>query len=184
MQDLEHRTGLPDALRVLVEQYPREIWTSHHNFDATTRFWLERHMMFRTTIARISADAEAFLDGGRDEQSFARQNARMMGFLLNQLHGHHHVEDEHYFPLLSGLDQRLTAGFELLDADHHALDAHIHAMADATNAMLRAVDQGAGRDQVGKLHKQLAGFGRFIDRHLEDEEELVIPTILHYAPAL
>ena len=44
---------------------------------------------------------------------------------------------------------------------------------------------GPGAQQaVGRLLAQLTGFGRFIDRHLTDEEDLVIPAILHYAPDL
>ena len=30
---------------------------------------------------------------------------------------------------------------------------------------------------------QLDGFERFLDRHLVDEEDLVVPTILHHARA-
>jgi len=41
--DLAQRSRLPDALRVLLEQYPRDMWESHRNFDGLTRFWLERH---------------------------------------------------------------------------------------------------------------------------------------------
>ncbi|MFC7705271.1 hemerythrin domain-containing protein [Plastorhodobacter daqingensis] len=182
MDELETRKGLPEALRFLVAQYPRDIWESHRNFDALTRFWLERHMMFRQLLDRLSGDAEAFLSGDRDPKRFAAQSARLTNFLLNELHGHHQIEDHHYFPVLSGFDQRLDRGFELLDADHHALDAHLHGLAEGTNQMLRAIEAGAGRDEVGRMHEQLAGFGRFIDRHLIDEEELVIPTILHYAP--
>jgi hemerythrin-like domain-containing protein len=183
--DLETRSGLPDALRVLVEGYPRDIWESHRNFDALTRFWLERHLMFREVLGRLTAETEAYLDNGRDAEAYGRQMARLAGFFLNQLHGHHQIEDAHYFPTLSALDARLTGGFELLDSDHHALDGHLRGLADDTNAMLRAISQGTGaRDAAGVLRGRLRGFGGFLDRHLEDEEDLVIPTILHYAPRL
>ena len=184
MDDLETRQGLPDALRYLVEKYPRDIWESHRNFDELTRFWLERHMMFRQLIERITAETRGFLDGDRDAQEFGRNSARLTGFLLNQLHGHHQVEDIHYFPKLAGLESRLQAGFDLLDADHHALDGHIHGMADETNALLQALQTGGGRDAAGRVEARLGKFERFIDRHLIDEEELVIPTILHHAPRL
>jgi len=52
MDDLRHRKGLPDALRVLLEQYPRALWESHQNFDGLTRFWLERHLMFRRALGQ------------------------------------------------------------------------------------------------------------------------------------
>ena len=38
MTRLESRTGLPDGLRVLVSEYPRDLWQSHRNFDALKRF--------------------------------------------------------------------------------------------------------------------------------------------------
>lgn len=184
MNELETRDGLPDALRVLVEQYPRDIWESHRNFDALTRFWLERHLMFRQLLERITLETRAFIDGDRDAQGFGQQSARLTGFLLNQLHGHHQIEDMQYFPKLSGLEPRLAPGFDLLDADHHALDGHLQGMADDTNALLRALQEGAGHDAAGRVEARLTRFERFLDRHLIDEEELVIPTILHHAPRL
>ena len=187
MDDLETRAGLPEALRVLVEQYPRDIWHSHRNFDALTRFWLERHAMFREVLSRLQGEAQGFVGGESDPRLWGGRTARLAGFLLNELHGHHHVEDAHYFPVLSGLEPRLTAGFELLDRDHHALDAHLHRLAEATNAALAPLqtdDAAASRDAAGRLEAQLGRFERFLDRHLEDEEDLVIPTILHHAPRL
>lgn len=182
MDKLETRRGLPEALRVLVRQYPRDIWESHHNFDTLTRFWLERHMMFRRILERVTGETRQFLDGNRDARGFARDTVRLTGGLLNELHGHHQVEDMHYFPMLAGLETRLEAGFELLDADHHALDGHLQAMADDTNAMLHAITQGAGHDEAGRVEARLGRFAQFLDRHLIDEEELVIPVILHHAP--
>ena len=185
MDELETRTGLPEALRYLVATYPRDIWESHRNFDGLTRFWLERHMMFRQLLARIAAGTERFLDDGAEPAAFARETARYTGFLLNQLHGHHQIEDIQYFPTLSALEPGLTRGFEILDRDHHALDGHIHGMADATNAVIQAIQAGqGGRDAAGNLHDRLDGFTAFLERHLEDEEDLVVPVTLHHAPEL
>lgn len=186
MTKLETRTGLPDALRVLVRDYPRDLWESHHNFDALTRFWLERHLMFRELMGRLQTDTQGFLDKRTDPGQYARQTARLAGFFLNQLHGHHQIEDAQYFPTLSRIEPRLSGGFDLLDADHHALDGHLHGLADDTNAMLQAMGQGgaAARTAAGTLNTRLDGFSRFLNRHLLDEEDLVIPTILHHAPRL
>ncbi|MGY6412463.1 MAG: hemerythrin domain-containing protein [Alkalilacustris sp.] len=184
-QDLEHRAGLPDALRVLLRDYPRDIWESHRNFDALTRFWLQRHMMFRDLLVKVQGETEAFLDGRSEARTYGGRSARLTGFLLNELHGHHQIEDVQYFPVLSGLERRLAPGFELLDGDHHALDGHLHALAEDTNATLQAIASGDGaaaRDAAGPLHRRLERFAGFLDRHLIDEEELVIPVILHHAP--
>lgn len=184
MNSLESRTGLPDALRVLVTQYPRDIWESHRNFDGLTRFWMERHLMFRDLNARATALCAAHLDGQMDPRDFGGQMAQTLGTLLNQLHGHHQIEDVHYFPRLATLDARLSPGFALLDTDHHALDGHIHALADSANAALRALRDGPARTEATALAANLQRFESVLDRHLTDEEDLVIPTILHFAAEL
>lgn len=184
--DLTQRDGLPDALRILLEQYPRDIWQSHRNFDGLTRFWLERHMMFRQALGQWQADTRAFMDKGRDARAHGQQTARLGGFLINELHGHHQIEDAHYFPALTVAEPRLAKGFELLDADHHALDSELAALTDAANTHLRALgDRNADtRANAARMLAQLDGFERFLNRHLLDEEELVVPVILHHAPRL
>ena len=181
--DLARRERLPDALRVLLEQYPRDIWESHRNFDALTRFWLDRHVMFRKALRQWQDDTRGFLDKARDPRAHGQMTARIGGFLINELHGHHHIEDAHYFPILSATESRLAHGFELLDADHHALDAQLAGLTEAANTHLRALqdrsaDTGAS---AGAMLARLDGFERFLDRHLVDEEELVVPVILHHA---
>lgn len=151
METLETRTGLPDALRVLVRQYPRDIWESHRNFDGHTRFWMQRHMMFREVMNEATRLTRSYLDSGLDRRAFSGDSAQIIGFMLNELHSHHQIEDIHYFPRLINVDARLSAGFDLLDADHQALDRHIHALADTTNAALRALQDGAARNETGAL---------------------------------
>ena len=180
--DLYHRQALPDALRVLLNDYPRERWDSHARFDGLTRFWLERHLMFRTLQEQLQQEARAYLAGLAAPQTFGQQAARLGGFLIQQLHGHHQIEDHHYFPVLARAEPRLERGFALLDADHHALDAELQALTEAFNNTLRPLSAGAeARDQAGRLEERLAGFGGFLDRHLHDEEDLVVPVILHHA---
>ncbi|SMX32623.1 hemerythrin domain-containing protein [Actibacterium lipolyticum] len=181
--ELAQRDGLPDALRVLLSEYPRDMWESHRNFDGLTRFWLERHLMFRDTLARLQTEAEAMLDGKTDGRRYQHQTQRLAGFFLNQLHGHHQIEDHHYFPQLSALETKLESGFEILDADHHALDGYIHRMADTTNALLQT-DPANLTDAAGEMHKSLLRFAPFLDRHLIDEEELIVPVILKHGQKL
>jgi iron-sulfur cluster repair protein YtfE (RIC family) len=184
MDDLENRKGLPDALRVLLDTLPRAGWEAHPNFDGLIRFWLDRHLMFRDVLGRLRKGSALYLDRQTDPRRHAAETARYAGFLLNELHGHHSIEDHHYFPALIGLDKRLVRGFELLDADHQALDGHIHAMADTTNAFLRRLGETDERDRGAALDAALARFETFLDRHLTDEEDLVVPVLLTYAPKL
>ncbi len=177
--DLDRRTGLPDALRVLAEKYPRGTWETHPEFNALTRFWLDRHLMFRRIQDVLIAETESYLDRSADPTRYTADLSRLAGMFLNELHGHHGIEDAHYFPVLAARDARLGAGFELLDADHHALDAGIHGLADRTNAVLRA----PAAVPAEALRAELERFRSLLDRHLTDEEDLVVPMILEYAGA-
>ncbi len=182
MSDLETRTGLPPDLLVLRDTLPRADWEAHPNFTAMTRFWLDRHLMFRSVLQKLREGSHAYLDGNVDLMNHARETQHYAGFLLNQLHVHHNIEDHHYFPQLQALDKRLEHGFEMLDSDHDALGTHIHSLADTANHFLQRLDQSDVRDAVGKLDGALGEFEQFLDRHLCDEEDLVVSVILTYAP--
>ena len=176
---LEVRGGLPEPLRVLLEEYPREAWEADPGFSQLIRFWLDRHVMFRSLLQRLQSDAESALDGKTSPDHYARALARFGGIFVNELHGHHTIEDRHYFPTLATKDARIESGFGLLDADHHALDGHLHAFAERANAVLSAPPH-ARHDATGRFRDGLAGFAPLLDRHLVDEEELVVPVLLKY----
>jgi hypothetical protein len=178
------RDGLPDPLRLLVARYPRIGWEAHPHFTELTRFWLERHLGFRRMQARLVTDTRGFLDRDRDPEAYARGLYRVASQLFEELHGHHMIEDQHYFPILQRLDPRVAHGFDLLETDHHALDAAIQGLADAANTIFAAVrDATPGDAAAGVLDGRLAEFGRLLDRHLVDEEELVVPVILDHPEA-
>jgi len=176
--DLSTRTGLPDALRILVEQIPREAWQAHPNFGGMVQFWLERHLMFRQLLDRLETEAQASLSNDLDPKAYAARLSRLGGFFLQQLHGHHHIEDTHYFPRLIQLDPRLERGFGILDTDHHALDGLLNSFADGANAVLQAPDPKSMRTATGDLEQQIGRFQTFLNRHLTDEEDLIVPVIL------
>ncbi|MGB0354336.1 MAG: hemerythrin domain-containing protein, partial [Paracoccaceae bacterium] len=59
---LAHREGLPDALRILLQDYPRETWQAHPNFGGLVAFWLDRHLMFRRLDAMLTDAVQQALD--------------------------------------------------------------------------------------------------------------------------
>ena len=183
MTSLDQRAGLPPHLRVLYDTLPRDTWETHENFGDLVRMWLDRHGMFREVLRRMSASSEARLDGRLDPDRHRQETARYGNLLLGELHGHHQVEDHHYFPRLVTLDTRLEDGFALLDKDHHELDGHMQTLAETANAYLQAEGAGA-RDAAGELHAALGRFDVFLDRHLTDEEDLIMPVLLKHNPAL
>lgn len=177
---LDTRSGLPEPLRVLLEAHPRAAWAQDPGFGGLVQFWLDRHLMFRRLLTTMCRDTESLLDARIEPRRFAQHLSRHGGMFVNDLHGHHHIEDAHYFPVLKAMDARLTAGFDILDRDHDAMDGILHGFVDCANAALRGLDAGPGRDPVGALHSELLRLDRLLDRHLTDEEELVVPVILRH----
>ncbi len=188
-EGLDRRSALPEGLRALLREMPREGWERHPNFPGLVQFWMERHVMFRRMTARLQADAEAMLEGQMEGRQFAANLSRLGGHLVQQLHGHHQIEDHHYFPILQELEPRLLRGFEILDRDHHALDDLLAGFTAQANDVLAPFAPGRGpvqaealRDAAGAFRGGLAEFARQLERHLADEEELIVPVILRHGP--
>lgn len=178
--DLTDRKGLPDPLRVLVTEYPRDLWARDPNFHGLVSFWLDRHMTFRRLLSAMTTATEDVMDKG-DPKRFATAISRYGSMFVQDLHGHHQIEDQHYFPILSKKDPRVTRGFDILDKDHHAMDGILSSFVEVANGALQTLDRGpkliAG---AGALHAEIEKLTRLMDRHLTDEEELVVPVILKF----
>ncbi|NNE52780.1 MAG: hemerythrin domain-containing protein [Sulfitobacter sp.] len=175
---LDLRRGLPDALRVLLAEYPRTGWEGDPGYTGLIQFWLDRHMMFRRILEALQERTEGLRDGKLDPVRFRQQLARLGGTFVQELHGHHSIEDMHYFPILAQKDSRIADGFALLDRDHHALDGHLNRFVEKVNDALQAKD--TDKRAFGRFHEELNHLDRLLDRHLIDEEELVVPVILKY----
>ncbi|WP_370313451.1 hemerythrin domain-containing protein [Sagittula sp.] len=176
LYDLTERDGLPEALRVLLEAFPRADWQAHPNFAGLVAFWLDRHEMFRQLCEVMRTDAEGVVDGQMDPREMQARLSRYGGMLVQNLHGHHQIEDMHYFPVLKAREARLDRGFEILDRDHHAMDGLIARFADGANGVLR------GQREAGIFREDVIGFETLLRRHLADEEDLIVPVILKHGP--
>ncbi len=173
---LDKRSGLPDALRALLEEFPRDAWEAHPNFAGLVAFWLERHMMFRQLGEALQSDVEARIDKRLDPMQHKRRLSRYGSMLVQGLHGHHQIEDAHYFPILSQREKPLQRGFDILDKDHHAMDGLLDRFSRGANAVLQ--DTG----EPGVFRDELLSFQGMLLRHLEDEEDLIVPVILKHGP--
>ncbi|MEL6914447.1 MAG: hemerythrin domain-containing protein [Pseudomonadota bacterium] len=174
---LAERAGLSEPLRVLLKEYPRAAWEADPGFSQLIRFWLDRHAMFRELCTALVPLLEGHLDGKADPARTAPMLSRYGNALLGGLHEHHHIEDTHYFPRLVTLEPRLEHGFEILDSDHHALAERLEHTATAANGVLRAVDD---RKAVDKALTEVRLLARLLDRHLWDEEEVIVPVLLKH----
>jgi len=182
--DLAQRDGLPDALCVLLKDYPRKLWETDPGFDGLIRFWLERHMMFRKVVAEMQSDARNLVDAKIAPDQYAARLSRYGGMFVNGLHEHHTIEDTYYFPKLATKDQRIEGGFAILDKDHHDIDALLNAFVASANGILQARDKRTQMHSlVGHFEAELTELERLLDRHLNDEEELIVPVILKFGAA-
>lgn len=172
--DLTKRDGLPDALTALLADYPRADWQGHRNFAGLVEFWLDRHVMFRRLCELLRTDSEAGVDRKIDPQQLAGRVSRFGSMLVQQLHGHHQIEDMHYFPILSAKERKLERGFEILDRDHHAMDGLLNCFTEAANGLIQA------RAEPGVFREEIVSFEAMLLRHLEDEEDLIVPVILKH----
>lgn len=178
---LRVRGGLPEDLRFLLKSCPRDGWRDHANFDGLTEFWLQRHRGFRELLSRIRGETDSVLEKALDAATFGRRLHRYAGLFVGQLHEHHSVEDVHYFPLLLQCDRRLARGFEILDRDHTVLDGELHRFTEDTNTILGASQAGSlENDALNRFRDGVSAFEGLLDRHLTDEEEIVIPVILEH----
>ena len=181
---LADRKKLPDALRVLLEDYPRDGWERDPGFDGLVRFWLDRHLMFRRLMSEMGSTTEALLDKKIQPDRYAATLSRYGGMFVNGLHEHHTIEDSYYFPKLATKDKRIQKGFDILDKDHHDLDALLSDFVGGANGVIHASSNAAKlHEGAGKFHKELRKLEGLLDRHLVDEEELVVPVILKFGSA-
>ncbi|KQU69995.1 cation-binding protein [Aminobacter sp. DSM 101952] len=177
---LESRAGLPEDLRWLVDKYPREDWFDHDNVHGMASMWLQRHDMFRELGAMLTTGIGDYREGRMDAQQFARWFAPRLNHFLGNLDGHHNVEDHHYFPVFANAETRLRPGFEILDADHHLIHEALERNAETASAFLRALKESedSQRFAADAYADENARLVAMLTRHLDDEEDLIIPLIL------
>ena len=63
-----------------------------------------------------------------DWVGFRKQALPLLDAHLGHLHGHHRLEDQHYFPAMRRAEPRLDKGFDLLAADHERIDASVREL--------------------------------------------------------
>ncbi len=178
--DLDLRTGWPDDLKVLIARYPREVWQGHVNLGELARFWLSIHDGFRRSGFALAKGAADFREGRMAPAEYRAWFRPRLQTFLGHLEGHHNIEDHQFFPVFGRAEPRLLRGFEVLESDHENIHAAMLATFEAANAFLHAGD--ADRDAMLRAGDAYAEAGqkllRKLGRHLEDEEDLIVPLIL------
>jgi Hemerythrin HHE cation binding domain len=140
---LGERKGLPADLYYLLERYSRDQWQGHENLGGMARFWLQRHDIFRELGGMLDTSVGDYLEQKLEAQPFASFFVPRLQFFLQQLHGHHQIEDMHYFPVFERAETGLKRGFALLDNDHHVIHNALERNAHGANYFLGKLGEGA-----------------------------------------
>jgi iron-sulfur cluster repair protein YtfE (RIC family) len=141
--------------------------------------WLQMHEGFRHGSTHLAQVVGAYRDGTVDLRGFHDRLLPTLSNFLQHLDGHHNIETAHYFPQFRRIEPRVAGGIDLLDRDHDAVHAHLEALADRGNALHRAVraNNADAPDHAARMADTLDAATPPLLRHLDDEEDIVIPLI-------
>ncbi len=183
-EDLSTRQGLPEPYRYLVEDFPRLRW-HEPQVGAMARFWLQMHSGFRREVAQMDALTGHWRAGDLALPDLHRRLIPKLQQFLQHLDGHHNVESHHYFPTMRTVEPRIGAGIDLLDRDHDAIHGYLDTLFQTGLAFHQAVSGNSplAADTAARLVDTLDQAGPSVARHLEDEEDIVIPLITRHADA-
>lgn len=178
--DLLARNGWPAELRFLLERYPRERWWEHDGIRGLSGQWIEFHNAFRHSGKLLTAGIAGYREGAQGAAEFARWFAPRLNRLLGHLEAHHNIEDYVYFPKFIEAEGRLKRGFDILEGDHHHIHEAMEANAETANAFMRSLTENEDRqryaaDAYAAQNEKLVAM---LTRHLDDEEDLIVPLIL------
>lgn len=174
--------ALPEDMRLLLLDYPREAWQDDPNFAASIQNWMGAHVMFGQLAELIRLNTEGYLDKQIAPEDHARRLSQYGNLLVRNLHGHHHWEDRKLFPELSAADARFDHGLDTLEADHVVLDDLLDRFTRQANRVvtLTQMDESQAREEAQPVHDMTEVLEGFLSRHLTDEEDLVVPILLHH----
>lgn len=174
------RTALPDGFAFLLADFPRTVWEGHPNNGQWCQFWLQRHQMFRDYSAALTDACEQLSDGKIEAQAFHEWFVPRVNFYLGEIDTHHKVEEHHYFPALAQADVKMERGIALLEGDHRVVHDRLIAAYEAVVALDAAIREVSGdvASAAPTARDGIAGLGDVLDRHLNDEEDIIVPLIL------
>jgi len=178
---IDQRKGWPDELRILLKEHPRDTWRSQRS--PLAEFWLDKHDYFRRQCDALQQATDDYRAERCTPAQYGAWIAPRVQNFISHLHGHHQIEDFHYFPAWRAAESRLARGFDVLESDHRLLHEGIMSMVETVNAFILAFrdDPNTTTDPQRHAAEQFIktselAFKR-LRRHLEDEEDLIIPLM-------
>jgi hypothetical protein len=175
--------GWPAEVENLLERHPRATWPAARS--ATAAFWLDVHEHLRRDAAGLEAAGEEYRRNRASPAQLAVIAAPRLHGLIAAMHGHHQIEDFHYFPAFRRTEPRLAAGFDRLEREHAALGSTVEtalaALAELRTTAERSAEHSSAATQQLAAQRYVDAAARLCSallRHLDDEENLVVPLLI------
>jgi len=163
----------------LLREFPRSIWPESSPDDATSRLLLSRHGGFRRRVEMLLDASQAALDGKTSPPDFTYDLARELHFFVPLLEGHHQAESTRLYPRLIHHFPEAQDKFLILDRDHTDIDYALGSLQKVPERLMtQAPTKALFQQETEQLCVELYRFQRLLARHLDDEEDLVIPILL------
>ena len=175
------RQGLPEEVRNRLIVLPRDEWREHENYLISNARPLQRnHNSLKRQARHYHASLERLLNqresAGADTDGMVEVE-QLGKSLLRNLHSHHGYEDSSVFPVLCRDHPRLTAGFDLLEQDHGVLETSLEEL---DRNLRRFAEHNPATRVISEAHAQADKLIRLLHRHMDDEEEIIMPIYLLY----
>jgi iron-sulfur cluster repair protein YtfE (RIC family) len=180
--DIDQRTGWPEELCVVLKDFPRDTWPSTRSSMA--RFWIDKHNYLRHQSDAMASANQDYRANRTAPAQFGQWIAPRLQRFLAELHGHHQIEDFHYFPAFRSAEPRLAAGFEVLANDHELIHEGIVTIVESINKFLSTIqsetaeNSDAARHAADRYIEASETLHNRLKRHLADEEDLIIPLMI------
>lgn len=178
------RHPLPEDIRNRLYGPERDQWQDHPHYLISDARALQRNHRNLKRLARQYHGALTHVLEQNEADRNTQANRHLLATigshgqrLLKSLHSHHGFEDSSVFPVLRQYHPRLAAGFDVLEQDHLALDA----LLDSIEQQLADFPSLATDPwKVETAHRQAASLEALLHRHMDDEEDIIVPIYLLY----
>ena len=175
------RRGLERALRASLaglEQWPPERWSEHPAHAGLASHWQDIHRAMLHNLGIVERGLRTLAEDrlpDAERLRLAGEIAPVARHAVDHLHGHHRLEDQGMFPQLLRVAPSLARPLNLLEADHIVLNAVLVPFERALGSLPDASAPASAWDVVATAGERVAKVAR---RHIQDEEEIVIPAVL------